>query len=79
MPVDDENTAEAGEYAVLGLRAGVRAFPLGSASLSPWVAVRNVFDRYYVSSVVVNAFGSRFFEPGPGRAIQAGLRLTLDR
>jgi hypothetical protein len=27
--------------------------------------------------VVINAFGRRYYEPGPGRTIYAGLRLNL--
>jgi len=43
------------------------------------VAVSNVFDVTYNSSVVVNAFGARYFEPGPGRTFSLGMGVTFGR
>jgi iron complex outermembrane receptor protein len=37
--------------------------------------VRNLFDRSYVGSVVVNAAGGRYYEPAAGRWITAGLAI----
>ena len=78
VPTDDENTSEAASHTVVGLRWGLREQQVGSSLVSPWVAVRNVFDTDHVSSVVVNAFGGRYFEPGPGRTFQAGVRVSLN-
>jgi iron complex outermembrane receptor protein len=39
--------------------------------------VGNLLDRAYNTSVVINAFGGRYYEPGPGRTFYAGARLTL--
>ncbi|HSM04516.1 MAG TPA: TonB-dependent receptor [Longimicrobiales bacterium] len=78
IPVDDANTATADGYVLLELRAGFDALQVGGTRLSPWAAVQNLFDETYVSSVAVNAFGSRFFEPGPGRTLQVGLQAVFD-
>ena len=78
MPVDDENTAEADGYLLVDLRTGLEGFQLGSTRVTPWVAVQNLFDETYVSSVVVNAFGSRYYEPGPDRTFQIGLEAVFD-
>jgi len=41
------------------------------------VAVNNLFDRRYVSSVVINAARGRYYEPAPGRTLSLGLSLTF--
>jgi iron complex outermembrane receptor protein len=71
---NDDNSAEADGYTLLALRAhaDVRA---GGFSVSPWVAVENLFDEDYAGSVTVNAAAARFYEPAPGRTIQLGLTL----
>ena len=45
-------------------------------NLSPWVALTNALDQDYIASVAVNAFGSRFFEPGPDMSFQIGFRAS---
>ncbi len=75
-PVDDANSADSPGYAVADLRAGVRQLRLGGTTLSPFLGVSNLFDRPYDTSVVVNAFGDRFYEPGPGRALYAGIGVS---
>src|SRR5690606_34860707 len=40
---------------------------LANVSVQPFAGVENLFDRAYVSTVVVNGFGGRVREPGPGR------------
>jgi len=76
VPVDDAGTARASPYFLLSLSAGLDERALGNTRLSPFVGVDNVTDTYYVASVVPNAFGDRFFEPGPGRTYQVGLAVT---
>ena len=65
---------ETQKYELLDARAGVRDLALERLVISPYAGISNVFDRSYVSSVAVNAFGSRYFEPGPGRTFHVGLR-----
>lgn len=45
---------------------------LGRQELQPFAGVTNLFDRRYVASVVVNGFGGRVREPGPGRGWYVG-------
>ncbi|MEJ2539426.1 MAG: TonB-dependent receptor plug domain-containing protein [Gemmatimonadota bacterium] len=78
IPVDDENTTEAEGYLLLNLRGGLEGFLLGTTRITPWAAVQNLLDTEYVSSVAVNAFGSRYFEPGPGRTLQVGVQAVFD-
>jgi iron complex outermembrane receptor protein len=76
VPVDDANTADAPAYAITSLRATLRPVRLGPLEIQPFLAVDNLLDREHISSVVVNAFGGRYYEPGPGRSLYGGLRLN---
>lgn len=76
VPVNDANAATSPAYFVGDVRAGLDGYELGDLAVSPWVALQNVFDRRYNASVVVNAFGGRFFEPGPGRTVRLGAAVT---
>jgi iron complex outermembrane receptor protein len=77
VPVDDANSATSAAYFLGDLRVGARELDVGGVSLAPFLAVANVLDRRYHASVVVNAFGGRYFEPGPGRTLQTGVAVTL--
>ncbi len=79
IPVDDANAFTSPAHFVGDVRAGLEEVGAMGVTLSPFVAVSNVFDRRYNSSVVVNAFGSRFYEPGPGRTLQFGISATTGR
>ncbi len=73
MPVNDANTAEAPAHTLLGVRAGFAPLQVGGVDAAPFVGVDNLTDATYATSVVVNAFGGRYFEPGPGRTWYVGL------
>ncbi len=74
---DDENTAQNDGYVVLDCYVGHTGLRAGGALLQPFLTLSNVFDARYNGSLVVNAFGGRFFEPAPGRTVQAGLNLVF--
>jgi iron complex outermembrane receptor protein len=74
VPTNDRNTAAAPAYELVDLRIGLDGFSAGGIFLSPWAAMTNALDEDYIASVAVNAAGSRFFEPGPPRAFQLGVR-----
>jgi iron complex outermembrane receptor protein len=73
IPANDANTAASEAYGLADLRAGLREMDLGSLVVTPFLGVTNLFDEEYVASVVVNAFGGRYFEPGPSRSFYLGL------
>lgn len=77
IPVNDENTAFSPAYTVMDARAGWDDVRLGRVELRPFLGVSNLLDTEYNTSVVVNAFGRRFYEPGPGRGLYAGAELRL--
>lgn len=83
VPVDDANTPGFGapSYFVMDLRGGAEGLDVGALTVAPWAAVTNLFDEYYVASVIPNAAGAspaarRYYDPGPGRALQLGLRVV---
>jgi iron complex outermembrane recepter protein len=77
VPVNDGNTEWAPSHVLVDVRAAGPELPLGGAAVAPWAAVTNVLDRHYIASVVPNAFGARYYEPGPGRSFQVGVRASF--
>ncbi len=57
-------------------RAGV-GISIGGSRFDPFIAVNNLLNAKYFSSVVINAAGSRFFEPAPGRNVYFGLGVSI--
>jgi len=81
-PSNDANAPNAlsPSYRLLDLRASANAVPVRSGiSISPFLAITNLRDEPYNSSVTVNAFGGRFFEPGPGRTLVLGGSVLFQR
>ena len=74
---DAEGRFRSPAHTLLDLRAGWEGARFGRIALSPFAGVMNLLDRAYNTSVTVNAFGRRYYEPGPGRTGYAGVRLSL--
>lgn len=79
VPVADDGSAESPSYFVADVRVGAEGVAVGRVRLAPFVGISNLFDETYNSSVVPNAFGSRYFEPGPTRNYRVGLGITWTR
>jgi iron complex outermembrane recepter protein len=77
IPVNDANTARSPSYAVHAVRIGLRETRVGALGITPHLGVMNVFDRAYNTSVVINAFGGRYYEPGPPRSLYGGVSTTF--
>ena len=65
------------KYTLWDLRAGLSGQPLGNMEVAPFVSLTNVFDAVYSSGYAPNAFGGRYYEPGPRRAFSVGLTVTF--
>lgn len=76
VPVDDDGSAESPSYTLVDARFGFDEITAGTLQLAPFVAIANLFDADYNGSVVPNAFGNRYFEPGPERSYRFGLGVT---
>ena len=78
VPANDANDAAADGFTLVELRFGAAGVRAGNLRLSPFAAVTNVTGVRYASSIVVNAFGGRYFEPGPDRGGYVGLSLAWE-
>lgn len=76
--VDDTLDTRTEGWVAVDLRAGWEG-RLGGWNVGPFIAIQNVFDRQYVSSVVINAARGRYYEPAPGRNAYFGVELTTLR
>lgn len=80
MEVNDANSGVPTDaYTLFDVRVGGSGLMLGQLELSPFAGVQNLTDETYVSSVAINAFGGRFYEPGPGRTFFVGATLAVSR
>jgi iron complex outermembrane receptor protein len=77
VPVDDANEHASPPYFLGDVRVGVDRLRAGGVEVSPWLALANALDRRYNTAVVVNAFGQRYYEPGPGRTLEVGARVWV--
>ena len=72
------NTAYNDRYGVMDAKFSYRkSFTGSSTEIHPFVNLNNLLDVRYNSSVVVNAFGGRYFEPAPGRNWQVGVSIKF--
>ena len=76
--VDDTLETRAEAWTAVDVRLGWDG-RLGNWSVAPFVAVQNLFDHQYVSSVVINAARGRYYEPAPGRNAYFGVQLAASR
>ena len=74
---NNANTVADDAYTLSNLRLGFDA-TRGGATFSPFVGVNNLFDQRYNSNIRLNAFGRRYYEPGPERNIYAGVAVNFD-
>ncbi|MDB5969056.1 MAG: ligand-gated channel [Hydrocarboniphaga sp.] len=72
VPVNDINTQSAPSYTLVGLGAGY-VFDLPHWRIRNFLRLDNLFGKDYVGSVIVNDGNGRYYEPGPGRSLLAGV------
>ncbi|SFR05843.1 iron complex outermembrane recepter protein [Enterobacter sp. kpr-6] len=75
IQADDENSAKAPSYTVVGLNTGYK-LNYGNWNMDLFGRVDNLFDREYVGSVIVNESNGRYYEPAPGRNYGVGLSVA---
>lgn len=66
---NDAATIFGAGYTVWNWRLGYTSRTVGAVRLEPTLAVENLFDRRYASSLVLNATRNRYFEPGLPRRV----------
>ena len=66
MVADDTNNFSADGYTVLNFRAAVKQ-KISGWTISEFIRINNLTDKYYIGSVIVNQSSQYYFEPAPGR------------
>lgn len=78
FPVNNLNSAYNDDYVVVNSRLSYTDLSLGEGvAITPFFAVNNLFNTRYNGSVVVNAFGGRYYEPAAGINWRTGLSLEF--
>jgi len=72
--VNDVNSESAPSYTLIGAGLGY-IVERAHWRLRGFLRADNLFDKDYVGSVIVNDGNGRFYEPGPGRSVLAGVNL----
>ncbi|GAA3953543.1 TonB-dependent receptor [Hymenobacter algoricola] len=72
LPLNDANSEYAAGYWTFGVRAGWRRPARGHLQTDVFAGLDNATDRRYSLGNDLNAFGSRFFQPAPGRNYYTG-------
>ncbi|MDX1639458.1 MAG: TonB-dependent receptor [Balneolaceae bacterium] len=76
--VDNLNSAFNDSYWVVNTRISYNSLDLGSSvRATPFLAVNNLFDTRYNGSVVVNAFGGKYYEPAAGLNFRSGISVEF--
>ncbi len=68
--VNSENTPRSDPYTLVNIRMGYNFTPW---NLDFFFEARNLTDKDYLSSIIVDDANGRFIEPGDGRAFYAGI------
>ena len=64
-------------YTLWDFRTGLSGQRIGNVEVAPFVSVTNISNQVYAAALAINAFGGRYFEPGPRRALSAGVSATF--
>jgi iron complex outermembrane recepter protein len=78
LPVNDANTANSAAFGLIDGRAQLGEWNWYRLRVSPFAGVENFLARTYNASVVVNAAGGRYYEPGPFRTFFVVIEATLE-
>jgi iron complex outermembrane receptor protein len=73
---NDQNTFAAPSYTVVGADAGY-GVELHHYQVNGFLRVNNLLDRHYIGSVIVDDSNTRYFEPGPGFYLLAGVSVVF--
>ncbi|MEO1420379.1 MAG: hypothetical protein AAFU66_05435 [Pseudomonadota bacterium] len=76
ITLNNQNTVATETFTRIELRFA-RTIETSRWRLEPFVAVSNALDEAYTANARINAFGSRFYEPGPDRAVFVGFEARL--
>lgn len=73
---DDANSTLESGYQLLDFKCGA-ILDIDGKIIKPFFGINNILNTEYNDNIRINAFGSRFFEPGPERHFYAGVRVRF--
>lgn len=76
VETNDLNTVAAPAYTIFGTDAGYGA-ELRHYRVNAFLRINNLFNRHYVGSVIVDDGNGRYFEPGSGFYLLAGVSVVF--
>ena len=76
VATNDLNTVFAPQYTIFGADTGY-GVELRHYKLNGFVRINNLLNRHYVGSVIVDDSNSRYFEPGSGFDVLAGVSVVF--
>lgn len=74
--VSDENSVKDASYRLLNFSIS-RFLSIGEMTWAPFFGVNNLLDVKYNDNIRINAFGGRYYEPGPGINFYGGVKATF--
>jgi iron complex outermembrane receptor protein len=69
---NNANSATVDGATIANIRVGLKT-ALGQVDVEPFIGVNNLSNTAYTANTRINAFGGRFFEPGPERNVYGGV------
>jgi iron complex outermembrane receptor protein len=75
---NNANSVEVPSYTVANLRFSID-IPGGKWLFRTYAGINNLFDESYNDNIRINAFGSRYFEPAPGRHVYVGVTANYSK
>lgn len=76
MWADNGNTEEVAAYSLLDLSV-FRTFKKSKFEVTPYFYLENLLAVDYFDNIRINAFGGRYYEPGPGRQFRVGVKVRV--
>ncbi|KAA3634825.1 MAG: TonB-dependent receptor [Bacteroidetes bacterium] len=76
MWADNANTEEVKAFSLLDFSA-FHTFKKSKFEVTPYFHIENLLDVEYFDNIRINAFGGRYYEPGPGRQFRMGVKVKV--
>ena len=73
---DQANQVQIDPYTIFDLYGARDDWRIGNWHLTAFARIQNILNNSYIGSLIVNAFGGRYFEPSAERSLQVGLALA---
>ncbi len=76
IALNNKNDVYDRAYSLLSFSAG-HSWKMKGFMISPFFGIENLLDTFYHDNIRINAFGGRYYEPGPGVYFYGGVRMGI--